>query len=271
MSVRISIFGCMLCMALVSVASAAYVGFNADEGYLDATPLDGQPTAINAWSCAGGISNSIFVTRVTSSTGEGRLAVSLSNEHGPSSEMATEEYATKRMVPVAGEFIAGFSVGMSWYAGDMGDETIIALGQNADSNWGVYIGLNKTNHNSIAYHNGTNWVEICDGLTDGLNNSYNVYDVEIIGDISLGTFAVSVFEQDQRVAGNPASGFMGSANATFRDSPTELGYVMLTNKGSTKDAGAYHHNYDDLYLVPEPLTMSLLGLGSLALIRRRKA
>ena len=47
-----------------------------------------------------------------------------------------------------------------------------------------------------------------------------------------------------------------------------LNLTLYTNRGMTEQAGLiYLHN---AYLVPEPITAALLGLGSLMLIRRKK-
>ena len=55
----------------------------------------------------------------------------------------------------------------------------------------------------------------------------------------------------------------------FRDGPTELAYVTITNEASDHPgSGGYSHHHDALVLVPEPATLSLLCIGGWAMIRR---
>ena len=242
------------------------VGFSPGEGYVPGLLAD-QPGA-GGWACTTNNSPSILtVVQGSSDDHPDYMKVNLSIEHGVSPAMATVDYATKRMVPVTGVFSAGFTVRYSYLADDPEDETCIALGQDANSGWGVYLGMNKTGERTMAYHNGTDWVQIASGIADP-----KWYDVEILGDVAAGTFDIKVYDEEKREELDPLDdGLVAELTGLpFRDNPTSLAYVMITNDGSSKDTGAYNHSYDDLYLVPEPASLGLMCLGALALLRRRK-
>ena len=258
----------VLCSCLVATAPADSIGFTAAEGYV-AQYLAGQPGTGSVWECTTNNSPSIFtVYQATNPTEphDDYLKVNLSVEPG-SGDATTVDYATREMTPVTGQFAAGFSVYYSSDAEDVGDETCIALGQEKDSGWGVYLGMNKLAAGSMAYHNGSEWVTIATGLAD-----LQWYDVEIVGDVAAGACEVAIYREDQRVAGDPASGRVADPmTVSFRDAPTSLAYVMMTNDGSTQDIGAFSHRYDDLALTPEPATLCLLAMGGIALLRRKRA
>lgn len=245
----------VLCVSMISAASADTIGFSPEEGYV-AGNLAGQPSiGGSVWETTN--ATSFFTVYQGAGFGGGdhanSLKVNLSNHTNP----PEYDYASKRMVPIAGQFTAGFSIYYSLYADDVGDETCIALGQHKDSDWGIYLGMNKTSNNSMAYHNGSEWTQITNGL------SYRKwYDVEISGDVATGLFDIDIYLEEN-------TSLVGSAtDLTFRDAPSELAYVMLTNEGSTEDGGAYHHYYDDLHLNPVPIPGAawLLGSGLLGLI-----
>jgi len=253
------------CMAVCVVGNvmAAPISFSAAEGYTIGG-LDGQPGSGSTWSCTANVPTSIFsVSQSAPAPHQDFLRIQISNEHGTSSELVTPDYATKRMIPVTSTFEAFFTCRMNG-RDDATDQTAIALGQTADSGWGPYFGFNKTGAASLAVHEGTGWTELVSGL-----DASKWYDVEISGDVGTGLFNVKIYDEAVHNA-NPALGLLYDDTHSFRDSPTELAYVMLTNEGSGQDTGAGSHTYDDLDLIPEPTTMGLLGLGLAGIVGRRK-
>ncbi len=264
-----------LLIALVTLAcftasaGADYIGFSQAEGY-DYGPLNGQPSSGGTWSCTSDCGSNIFNVWQSGSPPhmDSLLSIYISGQHGPSSELVTPDYATKRMIPVTEAFTATFTAAFTFSFNGQGDsdqQTSIALGQASDSGWGPYLGLNKTSATSLAAHDGAGWTELITGL------AFTWYDVEITGDIDTDLFDLTLYREDQRDAGDPSAGrLLQVYGLAFRDSPTELAYVMLTNEGSSKDTGAYSQLYDDLMLIPEPASLYVLAVGAMALIRRRR-
>ena len=254
-----------LSLGLALTASADAISFSAAEGY-SSDYLAGQPGSGSVWSTTSNGSAYIFrVYQSFSAPHTDLLGINLSGEHGQSSEPVTPDYATKRMVPVTGTFSAGFTFRLNGQ-GQLYDTTSIALGQSADADWGPYFGMNKTNLKSLAIHDGSDWVELVADL-----DASDWYDVEVIGDIAAGTFDVKVYHEEDRSDTDANLGLVyQQTGLAFRDTPTELAYVMLTNEGSGQDTGAYLHHYDDLYLVPAPAASTILGLAGLALLRRKR-
>jgi len=246
---------------LAGIASADPISFSAAEGY-SIGPLDGQP-GVGSWSCTSNVSNSIFtVSLFAMAPHQDLLRVEISNEHGPSTEPVTPDYATKRMVPVTGAFEAVFSCRLNGQALTT-DQSAIALGQTADSGWGPYFGLNKTSARSLAVYEGDDWTELVADL-----NASAWYDVEVTGDVGTGQFSVKVYDEGPHNA-NPSLGLLYEGTHSFRDSPTALTYVMLTNEGSGKDTSGGNHTYDDLDLTPEPSSLCVLAIGAIVRLRRR--
>ena len=264
----------VIAFAAAVPALATPIGFSAAEGYAPGD-LDGQPNTGQDWSCTTNNTYNIFNVVHGTNAHADYLSINLSAEHGVMPNMATVDYATMQTETITGEFTASFSIYFSLYADDLTDETVIALGQSADSDWGVYLGMNKTSGNSMAYHNGTEWVEISTGLSQGI-----WFDVEIVGDVDTGLFSILIYDEELRSAVDPLAGLIADVSSLeFRDDPTELNYVMLSNEGSSQDTGAYHHLYDDLGVemtgatVPEPGTILMLiagAAGMTGVIRRKK-
>ncbi len=251
-------------LAMATTASADCISFSAAEGYTS-DYINGQPGTGSVWNSTANGSSTIFrVYQSYSAPHVDLLAINLSGEHGSSSEPVTPDYATKRMVPVTGTFSAGFSFRFGSQSHTY-DTTSIALGQSADADWGPYFGLNKLSDSSLAIHDGSGWVELVNGLESGW------YDVEVVGDIAAGTFDVKVYLEEDRSETDANLGLVyQGTDLAFRDSPSELAYVMLTNEGSGQDTGAYYHHYDDLYLVPAPATSVLLAMAGPALLWRKR-
>jgi hypothetical protein len=262
---QISCFNRIICavvisLFLISTASATSIGFSAAEGYTPGA-LAGQPSGSGSvWETDNTITYN-FLTVYNNSYFTGRhydgLKIELNNHVNP----PPHDYATKRMAPVTGRFTAAFSLYYSMDADDLGDETVIALGENKDSNWGIFLGMNKTAANSMAYHDGTGWTQITAGL-----GQQKWYNVEIDGDVATGLFDISIYKEED-------SSLVGSAsNLSFRDNPSSLAFVMLSNEGSDFDTGGYAHYYDDLKLnpVPIPAAIWLLGSGLLGMIGIRR-
>ncbi len=252
-------------LAMATTAAADSISFSAAEGYTS-DYINGQPGSGSVWSSTANGSSTIFrVYQSFSAPHVDLLAISLSGEHGSSSEPVTPDYATKRMEPVTGTFSAGFSFKLN-SQGQLYDNTSIALGQYADADWGPYFGLNKTNIKSLAIHDGTDWVELVADL-----DVSDWYNVEIVGNVAAGTFDVLVYHEADRNETDADLGLIyEGTNLAFRDSPSELAYVMLTNEGSGQDTGGYFHHYDDLYLVPAPATSVLLTLAGPMMLRRKR-
>lgn len=252
-----------LTACIPAAGMADVVSFSTAEGYV-VGPLHGQPGSGSTWNCTTNVPSSIFsVSQSAPAPHRDFLRIQISNEHGPSSEPVTPDYATKRMIPVAGTFEAFFTCRMNGQD-DITEQTAIALGQSADSDWGPYFGFNKTGAASLAVYEGAGWTELVSGL-----DTSKWYDVEIVGSVGTGVFDVKIYDEAVHDA-DPSLGLLYDGTHSFRDSPTELGYVMLTNEGSGKDTGAGNHTYDDLHLIPEPATLALLAMAGLALIRRRR-
>ncbi len=253
-------------VALSGLSHAAMVGFSPVEGYTTDN-LQGQPGSGSVWNCTE--NNSLYIFRVKTETTNAHtdyLNIALSYVHGTGDDNIID-YATKRMEPVTGSFSAGYCFYYTAYAHNIGDETCIALGQSNDSNWGVYLGANKTSAGSLAYHDGNGWNEIVTGL-----RTQKWYSVIINGNTDTGLFDLTIYQEDLMDNQNATAGLLAEAiGLSFRDNPDTLAYVMLTNLGSTQDTGGYNHLYDDLYLIPEPATLTIFGVGALLILRRRSS
>jgi len=244
---------------------AEEISFSVDEGY-SASPLDGQPGP-GGWTA-----NTVAfqVQQVWPTPHVDLLWVEIAHQHPQGNPGPVDPaYATKRMIPLTttlgGAFDAGFSFKMNGQDGT-DQQTAIALGQASDSGWGPYFGLNKNTVASLAVHQGAGWTDLLTGLDPS-----KWYDVEISGDITTGLYDVKVYDEDLRNAGDPAAGLLlDQTGLSFRDSPTDLAYVMLTNEGSMKDTSVAGQLYDDLVLTPEPATMAVLAFGGLVALRRRR-
>ena len=96
------------------------------------------------------------------------------------------------------------------------------------------------------------------------------YNVNISGAIAIGGIAVDTsLYTVQFVGGGPGTVTIDAVSGTWSGWPAVVGPVDAFNDGTTPGYEVYGLPYDQI-VIPEPMTIALLGLGSLFLLKRRK-
>jgi hypothetical protein len=249
----------VVCLCFAPVAFADLCGFSEAEGYSEGA-LHGQPGAGSVWDCTN-TTNTYFNVRHSDTGFYGEpdyLYLRTSITDG--SPEKPYNYATKRLVPVSGDFTAGFSILIPYGSTGTSNTTQIALGEHCGSGWGPTLAFNMLTEKSLAFYDGTDWENITTALAQ---NAW--YDIAVAGNTVAGCYSVEVVK---RADGSPV---VSRAGLSFSEAVGELAYVRVCNEGSSHlGSGSYYHAYDNLTLVPEPAAMSLLLLGGVAMLRRRR-
>ncbi len=246
--------------------SANIISFSPEEGY-NSNILNGQPvSSANQWSCTTNNEQAIFEVRPTSTyqNRTGYLQVENSTVYGSGTVATTVDYASMDIGSVTTDFSAGFSFCMTPGSTSTNQKSTISLGESSDSGWGIYLGLNQNINQSISFHNGSRWVAI-----SPLPTYDEWYDVEVDGFLEQGYFNITIYRSAFRSPNSTMAGLVCMYNhLAFRDTPESLNYVVISNEGSMQDTSFRSHLYDDLYIVPEPASYTILLLGGVLLRKR---
>ena len=228
-------------------------------------------TAIAAAAAFASSAQAAVITAPTDGyTGDYRLAIVTTANYSPTQTLAALDGNVLTSITLIPELVA---LGTTWQV--LGSSPTVDARDHTGTNPGVGAGvpIYTTDGTRVALNNSLLWGETTTTSTahDNPIDFDDGTDVEVWGAAQGANGNLRAIKTGTNADGTKASSAFGSTNTVHSRSINRLGTTWISDGSDDSSSRKIYGISGVIQGIPEPSSMSLLALGGLALLRRRRA